>query len=237
MRNTYCIAFFILSLSLFAQRSGNYVGVTVSPAVTKFVHQTGVPGLSEFYSEYNPFIGGSIGFSGLLKINNRFVLQSELLYSIYSERNKREVSFIDPDLGFVLNPESDGYIVIIDEYQCFSLPLLVNMYLNNQTNRWTWFIAAGVRGNLFTARYFTVKSNLESINDDRRRVGSNEQQTRLFTVSGQVGFGLDYNRSRNFRMRVAPFYEQFINSTYKSSSSVAQKPYALGLQFGAYWSL
>lgn len=237
MRNAYAIVFFLLSLSIFAQKSGNYLGVSISPSVTKFVNQSDLNGLSEFYSEYTPFIGGSVGFSGLLKINNRFVLQSELLYSIYSERNKREVTFIDPDLGFVLLPESGGYIVFIDEYQCFSLPLLVNMYLNNQTNRWSWFLAAGVRGNFFTARYFNVMSNVESINNDRRRIGSNEQQTRLFTVSGQVGFGLDYNRSRNFRLRIAPFYEQFINSTYKSSSTVEQKPYALGLQIGAYWSL
>jgi hypothetical protein len=226
-----------LSLNLHGQyRKDHHIGVSLSPAVT------GISITSESFPniiDWENFIGGSIGLSALWNISPRLTLQTDLIYSLYTEINKFETNFgnIDPTLGFILPSDNPHTITLINEYHKVSVPFLLNYYFND--SKWSWFAQAGLRGHISIVQYSSVIPDKElNLERSRNRMfDKDENLINRFLLSGQVGFGVEYNPSRKFKLRISPYFEHFLTNMINTENDIRWLPYGAGLTFGAYWRI
>ncbi|MCH8545793.1 MAG: hypothetical protein LAT54_03600, partial [Cryomorphaceae bacterium] len=104
------ILFCLIGLSLAAQSPKHFLGFTISPAATDVIHKTFDEHFPASLYEGTFFIGGSVGASMLWQLHPRIRLQTDLVYSVYSERQKRAFNPIsnDPVFGFILEPNDEA---------------------------------------------------------------------------------------------------------------------------------
>ncbi|MCC5918737.1 MAG: outer membrane beta-barrel protein [Cryomorphaceae bacterium] len=167
---------------------------------------------------------------------SRLQLQTDLLFSIYNDRISYEVGQeIHPEHGFILDAEPRT-TVAISEYQTLTIPVLVNYYLNDK-NKWRMYISGGVKGHLFISSYYSqfIKGDtLETFDNNRVQVGViGDSQHRTISLSAQMGFGFEHQKSKKSCLRIAPYFEYFVVNPYKNYPSYELM--AAGVSFGLYW--
>lgn len=188
------------------------------------------------------YFGGSASVSVLWNINARILLQTDVVYAVYSEIRRHEIQNFpfDPLGGFVLNNNSEKLeLKLIDEYHQVSVPILLNVYFND--SKWSWFAQAGVSAHIFIAHYASSIPD-EGLDLERSRTKNPDTQMgenpfNRFTLSAQAGFGVDYNPSQRFKLRIAPFFEHFITNMLNLDNDHRLLPYGAGVMFGAYWRM
>jgi hypothetical protein len=223
-----------------SQFTSHRVGLNLAPALTK-QYNPDLAASSPFYVERAMFVGGSIGFSVLHDIGSRLQLQTDLLFSIYTDRATRESNLVThhPELGFILGGDPQT-LVLINEYQTLSLPILVNYYLNNERSKWRMFVSGGVRAHLFIASYhstFIKEDPVETFEENRVQVGIlGDSRYRSITMSAQMGLGIEYQKSPTFSFRMAPYFEHSVFNTLRNNPN-QERIYAMaaGVSLGLYW--
>ncbi|MCC5918533.1 MAG: hypothetical protein JJU02_14520 [Cryomorphaceae bacterium] len=78
---------------------------------------------------------------------------------------------------------------------------------------------------------------LKNNNRNRERIENTGKYANApLAISYQVGSGVEYTNSKNFKLRMSPFFENFLVSTYKNPEAL-EVPFAYGFTVGAYWNV
>lgn len=243
----FIIPLLLFSVSTLAQKPKHYIGVNLNPSFTN-AWITDEWGREVFLNDLEVgrgFIGGSVGISGLIDLGSRLDFQMDILYGVYTIREKfkpRNATF--PDLA----PGPTFQNIGIDEYHMLSIPLLLNYYLNDPRAKWSWYVSGGVRGHgLITIfRHFYTDLHLTNVMGSPIDIQTGRSKIedvylenyRRLNLSAQVGIGVDYRKSQHLKFRLATNFEHFLLKTYKNDDFFRQGfIYAIGLNLGIYWRL
>ncbi|MCC5918532.1 MAG: outer membrane beta-barrel protein [Cryomorphaceae bacterium] len=124
------LLFLVASFCLNAQSDrGHFIGINFSPAITYMSNVNPILGPPALFHS-NPYFGGSAGVSTLWDIHPRLKLQTDILYSVYSETQSRIVT--NQKLSF---PEGTEIAYLKIEYHSLSIPVLLNYYFYK--GRWS----------------------------------------------------------------------------------------------------
>lgn len=171
--------------------------------------------------------GFTTGISLLYKLNNRFVIESGLLYSKKGYKNlKTNFTPIDPN-----DPILPVKLSIYYTYSYLCIPLKLNYVFLDK--RLKLFVSAGVSANFFIKERTKI---VNEFNNDKTSVTYNEENKAIFTKLNfelLAGLGADYDVNKHFKLRLEPLFRRSLNSI--TTTDIKGYLCSGGLNFGVYY--
>lgn len=239
LKKTVLLLFLVLSVFGFSQGSfskhhiGAYADVYYS---YRFINREA----AELLKNEKPMLGGGIGLTYQLTLNEKWALQSGVGLNIlgdYHKFNQDDLQF--PDrlnelYGFIKNEEGrnrvndDQYLYLYHSQWFIEVPLLVTYSFSNKTKN--WFASGGPSLN-----YYIGQRNLSNFNTEGKLElsevidFSSPKNTFLAGILLQIGYEWSYVNGNTFQLALK--YDQKLMSPY--STPVKRYYYGIGIS-GVY---
>lgn len=207
------------------------VGFTFSPDYSYriLVPDAETKSLAEFRDlSETPKFGFTTGFNYALKLNKRLTLEASILYAEKGEKLKLESTVLPP------NPDDPITSVIFlsrTHYLYLDVPVKLNYFIT--TKKVKFFISGAISPNLF----LTQKTFFRAIYENEKLPISRGFEDNGFSrinLAFTTGFGLTYDLSDKFYLKVEPTYRRSITSII--SGPLEGYLYSVGLNTGFYYN-
>ena len=149
-----------------------------------------------------PRLGFTTGLSLLMKLGNRLVLESGILFADMGERTKRmELTYIPP------KPERPNAIRRTHHYLYMDVPVRMNYYFIKK--RLAWYVGAGISAKV--ALTYRLVARLEYSDGSTETTSSTDAELlKRLNVAATAGMGLSYALSQCLAIRLEPTFRHAI---------------------------
>ncbi len=225
----------------FAQSRWSF-GFLFEPGISGLTHRvedTGQPDSVKFY--FGPKYSYSIGGMTDLKFNNRFHLSTGINFKkmSFSLGQKRE----DMDT-FMLNifAQSDTSLLhiqkwtLIPSYYFISVPINLKYYLNPLKKTNIFFVAGLTINYLFEGNGIWINEYDYGTDANKWKQKPYSETSKKFYLSLQLGMGVNYTITNQFKIFLSPSFQYFIKKT-ENGFPINGNFYNIGVQIGILYSL
>lgn len=170
----------------------------------------------------NETFGGcfEVGLDAQFKLSNRFIGRTGIGYKFYSDKYDFQHELISHTTR--------------NDYQYFQIPVTLGFNILPRP-RSNLYLLGGMRLNLLAS----AQSSWVDVNLLAPVAHSNASANTPFrSITGAVNLGLDYNFniSDKFSIHIIPSVDAFLNSLYKRTTDLDQRPYSFNIDLGVSYN-